>query len=68
MRSLSESQLFDMGSRERWKKEMDSKDLTERAYEKARDIIKNHKPMPLVDGAAETMSAIIEEYETKIKE
>ena len=67
MRSLSQSQLFDMGNRERWKKEMGSKDLTERAYEKARDIIKNHKPMPLADGAAETMSAIIEEYETKIK-
>lgn len=67
MRSLSPSQLFDMGSRERWKKEMDSKDITERAYEKVRDIIKNHKPMPLMDGAAETMSAIIEEYETTIK-
>ena len=67
MRRLSASELFDRGSRERWNEEMGSKDLTERAYEKARDIIKNHKPMPLVDGASETMSAIIEEYESKIK-
>jgi trimethylamine--corrinoid protein Co-methyltransferase len=67
MRMLSETQLFDRGSRERWEKNMGGKDLTERAYEKALDIIENHKPMPLVDGAAETMSGIIEEYESKIK-
>ena len=67
MRSLSQTQLFDRASRERWEKDMGSKDLTERAYEKARDIIENHKPMPLADGANETMTAIIAEYESKIK-
>ena len=67
MRGLSQTQLFDRGNREQWEKNMDSKDLTERAYEKARDIIENHIPVPLADGANETMTAIIAEYESKIK-
>ena len=67
MRNLSQTQLFDRGSREHWEKNMGSKDLTQRAYERARDIIDNHTPMPLADGAGETMTDIIAEYEAKIK-
>jgi trimethylamine--corrinoid protein Co-methyltransferase len=67
MRSFNNSSLFDCGSRNYWQESMKGKDLTERAYEKVRHIIKTHKPMPLADGAAETMSTIIEEYESGIK-
>ncbi len=48
-------------------KKTGGKDLTERAYEEAWHVLENHKPLLLPDGAAETMSSIIEDYEAELK-
>ena len=39
------------------------KGIIERAYEKARFLIENHKSMALPEGAAEAMKVIIKECE-----
>ena len=67
MRNMSQSKLFDRRSRETWMEDTGGKDLTGRAYEKARYILENHKPVPLPDGAAETMKSIIDEYEKELE-
>ena len=67
MRSMSQSKLFDRRNRESWMKKTGGKDLTERAYEEALHVLENHKPLPIPDGAAETMRAIIEDYEAELK-
>ena len=67
MRSMSQSKLFDRRNRESWMKKTGGKDLTERAYEEALHVLENHKPLPLPDGAAETMRSIIEDYEAELK-
>jgi len=41
--------------------------LTERAYERALEIISSHEPPPLPKGAVETMQKIIDEYEMQLK-
>jgi trimethylamine--corrinoid protein Co-methyltransferase len=43
------------------------KDMTERAYEVALEVLQNHKPYPLPEGAAETMSEIVFEFEKELK-
>jgi trimethylamine--corrinoid protein Co-methyltransferase len=66
MRELSGSDLFDWNTLEIWL-EIGGKNLTERAYERVRYILENHKPMPLPDGAAEAMRSIIEDYEDELR-
>ena len=61
MGDFSQNKLFDRRARDVWI-EQGSKDLTERAYEKARHIIENHKPKPLPEAAAAAMQTIIAEY------
>ncbi len=66
MKSMSQSQLFDRRNRNAWMEKTGGKDLTERAYEKAKNILKNHKPAPLPEGASKTMRTIVEEYEEEL--
>ena len=65
MRDFSQNQLYDRHTRDGWV-EQGAKDLTERAYEKARYIIENHKPKPLPEGAAAAMQTIAAEYEAEL--
>lgn len=67
MRELSRSDLFDRRNRTLWTAKTGGKDLTERAYRKAAQILAEHEPAPLPNGAAETMRKIIVEYETELK-
>ncbi len=63
MRSMSQSDLFDCMERDTWANKIGGKGIVERAYEKARFLIENHKPMALPEGASEAMKAIIKECE-----
>ncbi|MDH3825961.1 MAG: trimethylamine methyltransferase family protein [Desulfobacterales bacterium] len=65
MRDFSQNNLYDRHARDVWV-EQGSKNLTERAYEKARYIIENHKPEPLPQGAAAAMQTIAAEYEAEL--
>jgi trimethylamine--corrinoid protein Co-methyltransferase len=65
MRSQSQGYVFDRKTREGWMSAAKGKDLTERAYEKAIDILQNHTPVPLLDGAKETINGLMEEFEAK---
>ena len=64
--SQSQTNLFDRRMREAWLHD-GGRDLTDRAYEKAKGILENHVPDPLPQGAAETMQEIIKEAEAKYK-
>jgi trimethylamine--corrinoid protein Co-methyltransferase len=59
--------LFNRENREAWMEKTGGKDLTECAYEEALHVLENHKPIPLLNGAAETMRSIIEDYEVELK-
>jgi len=67
MRATSKSDLFDRRSRSSWMNKTAGKDLTERAYERALEIISSHEPPPLTKGAAETMRSIVDTYEAELK-
>ena len=67
MRSISKPDLFDRRNRSGWMDKTAGKDLTERAYERALEIISSHEPPPLPKGAVETMQKIIDEYEMQLK-
>ena len=56
----SSSALFDRSMRETWNM-MGGKDLLERATEKAKWVLENHKPDPLPAGSQELMDEIIAE-------
>jgi trimethylamine--corrinoid protein Co-methyltransferase len=56
----SHSELFDRGMREGWAT-MGGKDLLERATEKAKWVLENHKPDPLPPGSEAFMEDIIAE-------
>jgi trimethylamine--corrinoid protein Co-methyltransferase len=62
----SQSSLFDRRMRGAWDKD-GSKDLTERCYEKAGDILHNHRPTPLSPGVASTIHEIIADAEKEFK-
>jgi trimethylamine--corrinoid protein Co-methyltransferase len=65
MREFSQNKLYDRRTRDVWF-EQGAENLTERAYEKARYIIENHKPKPLPEAAAATMRTITAEYEAEL--
>ncbi|NIS67734.1 MAG: Trimethylamine methyltransferase MttB [Proteobacteria bacterium] len=65
MKEISQTYLFDRNMRDDWVA-AGGKDLTERAYEKARYILGRHKPKPLPKGAAETMRSIVKDYEVEL--
>jgi trimethylamine--corrinoid protein Co-methyltransferase len=58
----SQPRLIDRRMRKAWA-DLGGKDFTERAYEEAVNILNNHKPTPLPQGAADQIRAIIEEAE-----
>lgn len=64
MREISQSHLFDRNVRDVWVA-AGGKDLTERAYERARYILEHHKPEPLPNGAAEAMRSLVEDYDAE---
>ena len=41
------------------------KDLTERAYEKSGEILANHKPKALPEGAGEIIDGLLTEFEAR---
>jgi len=67
MREQSQPKLFDRRSREGWMNLTSGKSLRDQAYEKAIDILDNHRPMPLPNGAAEEMDRIVSEFEEETK-
>ena len=58
----AQSKLFDRKRWEEWMSE-GGKDLSERAYAKAEQIFNDHKPVPLLEGAAAAMRSIVNEAE-----
>jgi len=66
MKKMSRSNLFDRRKRDAWLEKTGGKNLTERAYDEVKHILKSHRPLPLPDGAAESMRSIIEEYESEL--
>ncbi|MBW2657319.1 MAG: trimethylamine methyltransferase family protein, partial [Deltaproteobacteria bacterium] len=66
MRSQSQTKLFDRRSRDDWMEITKGMPMRERAYEAAIDIIQNHKPYPLPEGAPETMDEIVREFEKEL--
>ena len=66
MRSQSQSKLFDRRSRDDWLEVTNGASMHERAYEASIDIIQNHQPYPLHQGASETMDEIVKEFEKEL--
>jgi trimethylamine--corrinoid protein Co-methyltransferase len=67
MRSLLSFDLFDRRNRSAWVSKMGGRDILERAYERASQILTDHEPAPLPDGAEEQMRFIIEQYESELQ-
>lgn len=66
MRGMSEGGIFDRTSRDIWAEHTGGRSATERAYEKARQIIETHRPPPLPSGAAAAMQSIIRDAEDNL--
>ena len=62
----SKVELIDRRMRGTWEKR-GSKDIRTVAGEKARDILENHKPLPLKPEVASALRSIIEETEKEVK-
>ena len=67
MRSMSQPTLIDRKVRDKWEKD-GGRSMYEKAQEKARDILKNHKPTPLADEVKSEMRSIVERVEAEIVE
>jgi trimethylamine---corrinoid protein Co-methyltransferase len=66
VRSQSQAVVFDRKARELWQSKSNSKDLTEMAYEKARNILDSHQPMALSDDVNKYLNELIEEFEANL--
>jgi trimethylamine---corrinoid protein Co-methyltransferase len=66
-RSQSQAVVFDRKTRAQWMQSSNGKDLTEMAYEKAKNILESHTPVALEPGAAETIKGLMEEFEAGVK-
>ncbi len=64
MKQQSQVDLFDRNTRDVWE-ERGSKDIVEKSYEKALDILKNHKPEPLPGNVQVSLNEIFKEAEIK---
>ena len=64
-REQSQNVVFDRKTRDGWLKSSQGKDLTERAYEKAKSILDTHETTPLIPGAKETIDGLLAEFEEK---
>jgi trimethylamine--corrinoid protein Co-methyltransferase len=67
MRSQSQTKLFDRRPRDDWMEHTQGKKLRDQAYETAMDILQNHQPCELPDGASESMREIVKEFEKELK-
>jgi trimethylamine--corrinoid protein Co-methyltransferase len=65
LRRQSQPDLIDRSRRERWQK-TGSKDLYEKANEKARWILVNHQPDPLPAGTIADIRAVVKETEAQL--
>ncbi len=65
MRNQSAPELFDRKMREDWKA-AGATSAYERAIEKARWILDNHRPEPLPDAVLATIRSIVEQTETEM--
>jgi trimethylamine--corrinoid protein Co-methyltransferase len=65
MRSQSQPMLMDRRIRENWA-DMGGKDMYEKAWEKARDLLENYQPPELPEGARSELRAIINETENEL--
>ncbi|MCK5100749.1 MAG: hypothetical protein KAR45_21740, partial [Desulfobacteraceae bacterium] len=65
-RSQSQAVIFDRKTRAQWVQSSNGKDLTEMAYEKARQIIENHKTVALRAGAKGIIKDLLEEFEADV--
>ena len=68
MRSQSQSKLLDRRSRSDWMELTQGEYIQEQAYRAAIDVLNNHQPPELHQGAAETMREIVKEFETAEKQ
>lgn len=67
-KELSRSQLLDRRNREAWLAD-GSKDIVERSYEKAKDILENFKnPSPLPENIQRQLKEIVKEAEAETAE
>jgi trimethylamine--corrinoid protein Co-methyltransferase len=66
-RTQSTAHIFDRDTRETWMDTDSGKDLTERSYAKALEIIESHQPPALPDSATETINSLLDEFEARIK-
>jgi trimethylamine--corrinoid protein Co-methyltransferase len=67
VRTQSATRLFDRHSREDWMNTTAGKNLTERAYGRAMEILENHQPPALPEGAAEIIDGLLDEFEARLK-
>jgi trimethylamine--corrinoid protein Co-methyltransferase len=67
MRSQSQTKLFDRRSRSDWMETTGGKSIVEKAYEKAIEILQNHQPHPLPNGASKEMNKIVKAFEKELK-
>lgn len=66
MKQQSQVDLFDRNTRDVWE-ERGSKDIVEKSYEKAFDILRNHKPEPLPGNVQISLNEIFKEAETRVE-
>ncbi len=65
-RSQSQGIIFDRKTRAQWMQSSNGKDLTEMAYEKAKNIIANHETLALSADAKGTIKDLLEEFEATV--
>ena len=63
----SQTKIINRQSFESWEK-AGSKDMAQVANEQAREILENHKPLPLPEEAAREIKSIIKDAEDKLAE
>ena len=64
MKQQSQVDLFDRNTRDVWE-ERGSKDIVEKSYEKAFEILNNHKPEPLPGNVQVSLNEIFKEAEIR---
>ena len=67
MKEMSQPALIDRRVRDKWENS-GAKSMYEKAQEKAKDILANHKPTPLSDEVRSEMRSIVERVEADIAE
>lgn len=66
-RNMSQAKLFDRRTRDSWQSSTGGKDLTERAYEKAREILLEHKPFPLSESISAKITEVVAAYDKEVQ-